>query len=344
MRRLTGLLVALLAFWLALWSLASFAVPKLADRVLAYAIPRIQQAGITVDSLDYGSIRLSPSLTHASAAGVSAAFDLSPTDDIKLSSTFHAQEVSVRLANPVGMRGHLSIENFEVSFHEADRPRRLPFDRLTNAYLHIEELPLVSPRTAMLEILAGLEELFLENALVGNFEFSGDVVMRAQNVTLPARLYTERQDDHFRLRLSKADVRILVEAAEVDLSEEQIDIVSLYPVRLPSLIEITRQARSLSKESYPRDTWLRDALRHVSWSYLLTREFGPEFAKEVTDAQETKVGNTPDERSMDYHNNAVGRRLAGHGTLLTELPRLVRSHPDIIRHPREVGSRTELWR
>jgi len=344
MRRLIGLLVILMVCWLALWGLASLAVPKLADAVLADAMPRLQRAGIAVDSLDYGRVRVSPTLMRASADSVSAAFDLSPTDDIKLSSTFEAEEISVRLANPVRLRGHLTVQNFEVAFHAADRPRRLPFDRLTNASVHIEELPLLAPRIAMREIFEGLEELFFENALVGNFEFSGDVVIRAQDLTLPARLYTERQGDHFRLRFSKADVQTLVEAAEVDLSEQQIDIISLYPVRVPFLIDITRQARSLSKEYYPRDAWLRDALRHVSWSFLLTREFGAEFAKEVTDAQETKAGNSPDERSMDYHNNAVGRLFASNGTQLTDLPRLVRSDPEVIRHPREVGSRTELLR
>lgn len=344
MRHLTRLLLVLGICWLALWGLASFAVPKAAEAVLTYAIPRVQQAGITVDSIEYESIRVSPTLIEASARWPSAVFDLAPTDEIRLSSSFKAQEVSARLANPLQLRGHLTIENFEVSFHETDRPRDLPFDRLTNARLHIEEIPLLSPKTAAREIYDGLEELFLDNALVGNFEFSGDVVMRVQDLRLPARLYTERQGEYFRLRFSKADVQTLVAAAEVDLSEDQIDIISLYPIRVPFLIETTRQARVLSKKSFPDSRWLRDALRHVSWSFLLTQEFGPEFAKEVTDAQETRGGNTPEERSMDYHNNAVGRRLAGNGTRLADLPGLVRSDPDIIRSPAEVQFRTALLR
>ena len=344
MRRLLGLLVVILMGWLTLWGLASLALPKAVDAVLAYAMPTIQRAGITVDSLDFRDVRVAPSLVHASANDVAAAFDLTPADDIALRSTFEAQEVSVRLTNPIRMRGDLTIEGFEVSFHETDRPRGLFFDRLTNAYVHIDDLPLLSPREAILEIFTGLEELFIDNARVGNFEFRGQVLIRVQDLTLPAQLYTERQGDHHRLRFSRDDVRALAAGAKVELSEEQIEIVSLFPIRVPFLIRATRRARSLSRESFPSDLWLRDALRHISWSYLLTQEFGSEFAREVTDAQETRPGNTPDERSMDFHNNAIGRQFAGNGTPLADLPRLVRFHPDVIRHPDEVASRTELLR
>jgi hypothetical protein len=344
MRCLTRLLLFLVVCWLLLWGLASFAVPRAAEAILTYAVPRVEQAGIGVDSIEYEAIRVSPSLIEARIDWLSAVFDLAPTDEIRLSSTFKAQEVSASLANPLQLRGQLTIEDFEVSFHETDRPRDFPFDRLTNARLHIEEIPLLSPRTAAREIYDGLEELFVENSLVGNFEFDGEVVVRIRDLRLPARLYTERQGEYFRLRFSKSDVEALVEAADANLSADQIDIISLYPVRVPSMIETTRQARALSKRHFPGNRWLRDALRHVSWSFLLTREFGPEFAKEVTDAQETRGGNTPEERSMDYHNNAVGRRLAGSGTRFENLPSLVRSHPDIIRSPAEVGSRSELLR
>jgi len=344
MRRLVGLLVVVLMCWLALWGLASWALPRLVDAGLAHALPTIERAGIAVDSLDFRAVSVSPTLIRASADDVAAAFDLSPTDDITLRSTFEAQEISMRLTNPLRMRGNLTIEDFEVSFHETDLPRGLFFDRLTNAHVHIEEIPLLSPRSALLEISTGLEELFIENARVGNFEFRGDVLIRVQDLTLTAQLYTERQGDHHRLRFSKADVQALAASADVELSEEQIEIISLFPIRVPFLIRATRRAKSLSSQSFPSDIWLRDALRHISWSYLLTQEFGPEFAREVTDAQETKTGNTPHERSMDFHNNAVGRRFASDGTPLADLPRLVRSHPDVIRHPDEVASHTELLR
>lgn len=337
MRGLRRLLLLLVICWIALWGVKSVAVPKIATQVLDYAVPRLQRLGIQVEAVEYAAIRVSPTLVEASVAWPSAVFDLAPTDDIRMSSAFKAESISARLANPLQLRGDLTIENSEVSFHETDRPRDLPFDRLTNARLHIDEIPLLSPRTAAREIYDGLEELFLENALVGNFEFSGDLILRVQDLRLPARLYTERQGELFRLRFSRSDVKAIVEAANSSLSEEQIDIISLYPIRLPFLIDTTRQARGLSRRHFPGDRWLQDALPRVAWSFLPTREFGSDFAKEVTDAQEARVGNTPEQRAMDYHNNAVGRRLA-------DLPNLVQGHPDVIRNPNEVGSQSEHLR
>ena len=342
MRRLIGVLMVLALGWLALWGLASLLAPAMADAVVNRVLPRIQGERLAVDSLSYGRVEVSPTLLGLGSDQISAAFDLTPTDKIQLSSTFEADRLAIRLSQPLTMRGDLDLENFEVMFDETDRPQRLPFDRLTNGFLHIEGLPLLNPGQAAGEILTGLEDLFLDNELVGNFEFSGDVLVRIRDVTYPALLYTERSGEQYRLRFRRADLEAMVDAAEVDLSPEQIEIVSLYPIRVPFLFEITRQARGLSNEHYPDDFWHRDALRHLAWSFLLTREFGPEFALEVTDAQETRGTNTPNERAMDFHNNALGRRFAADGTQLQQLPMMVESHPEVIRHPDEVDSRGEL--
>lgn len=344
MRRPTTLLLVLLIAWVAIWGLASLLVPGLVASVLDYAIPAIERAGITVDALEYRDIAVSPSLTSVSADAVTVAFDLSPTDDITLSSSFKARGVTVRLTHLLRLRGSLILDDFEVSLHETDRPRKLFFHRLTEGHLRIDDLPLLSPRRAMIEVFNGLETIFLENASADRFELRGDVEIRVQDREFPAHLYTERKDGASRLRFRESDIQAVADEVAVDLSSEQIEIVSLYPVRVPFLIRITRQAEDLSRRSFPGDRWLEDAMRHVSWSFLLTREFGADFATTVTDAQETRTGNTPDERAMDFHNNAVGRRLANRGVSLRDLPRIVRQDPRVIRHPSEVVLRTDLLR
>jgi hypothetical protein len=40
---------------------------------------------------------------------------------------------------------------------------------------------------------------------------------------------------------------------------------------------------------------------------------------------------------MDFHNNAIGRKLFADRIALAALPRLVREDPTIIRHPDEVA-------
>jgi hypothetical protein len=71
---------------------------------------------------------------------------------------------------------------------------------------------------------------------------------------------------------------------------------------------------------------------------LIPQGFGDLCASSVTNAQEMRLGNTPNERAMDFHNNAIGRRLFAEGEKLEALPQRVRQDPDIIRYPGDVKS------
>ena len=53
-----------------------------------------------------------------------------------------------------------------------------------------------------------------------------------------------------------------------------------------------------------------DAFRHALWIYKMTKEIGPEAAKEFGEAHERTVVNEPGERMMELYNNEIGRRLA----------------------------------
>lgn len=49
-----------------------------------------------------------------------------------------------------------------------------------------------------------------------------------------------------------------------------------------------------------------DAFRHCFWSAMNARDQGKELAKQFGDAHEDFVGNPPNEKTMDLHNNNVG--------------------------------------
>ena len=212
----------------------------------------------------------------------------------------------------------------------------MPFDRFANASATIGDLPLTHPRRAADALRTKLRELFLENQAVGDVDFNGDVMLDVDGAEFVAHLYTDRDGDRFRLRFRASDIQRISDVKGLGLAPEQVEIVSAYPLRTPVIMLLTDQARDQARRYAPDDVWLQDALRHVIWSFLLTRSFGPEFAVKVTDAQEMRPGNTPNERAMDFHNNAVGRRLVADGVAFAALPRRVREDPDIIRHPDEV--------
>ena len=318
------------------WSLASALVPRLAREALPTLQARLEPMGIKLGDVAFSRLRISPWLNGLVLDDLQARLDLKPQDRTELRSQLDIARLEVRLTHLLSLRGAVHATGLEVRLDPSDRPPRLPFDRFSNARLVIGDLPVRDPRQAANAIREKLQALFSENYAIGEVEFSGEVILDIEGVTQVAKLYTEREGETFKLRFREDDIRAIAQAKGMDLVPEQIEIVSLYPLRAPVILALTDQARALAIQHARDDVWLQDALRHVIWSFLLTRTFGPVFATTVTDAQELRPGNTPDERTMDFHNNAIGRRFVSENVPLADLPRRVRSDPDVIRHPEEV--------
>ena len=334
--RIRRYLLLLLFLWAALWVGASALTPSAVHHAIPKLEAQVERLGIRLNELTFTTTHVSPWLNAVALKSFHVRFDLNPRDNFLLKSMTDMEEIEVSLQNPFTLRGSLRAEGLMVQFDASDLPRSIPYGRFTNGTLTIRDLPLTRPRQMAGEIREKLTGLFTENKAVGNVQFSGDVKLKVEGEEIIAHLYTERKEELFRLRFRDNDIRTLSDRMELDLAPEQVDIVSRYPLRVPVLLVITDKARDLSRQHEPRDPWRRDALRHVTWSYLLTKHFGADFAETVTNAQEMRRGNTPNERAMDFHNNAIGRSLFVEGEKLAALPNRVRTDPNIIRHPDEV--------
>lgn len=134
--------------------------------------------------------------------------------------------------------------------------------------------------------------------------------------------------------LDRDDVAALAQEYTHPLTETEIDLVAENPVRAPRLLELSERAiaTAISFRRERRD-FPYDAFRHVYWSWLLTREFGPEFSEKVTDAHE--VGATYESgtasRRMDLHNNSVGRAYALAGVPEQDIIERVYNDPNVVR-------------
>jgi hypothetical protein len=338
-RRTHRLLILLLlvgSLWALAWSLTSALAPRLARKSLPAFQARLEPIGIGLSDVAFSGLRISPWLNGLVLSDLQARLDLKPRDQIQLRSQLDIATLAVRLTHPFSLRGAVQATGLEVRLDPSDRSLRLPFDRLSKARLAIGDLPLGDPRQAANAVREKLQALFSENVAIGEVELSGEVILEIGGVAQVANLYTERVGGTFKLRFREDDIQTISQAKGMDLVPEQIKIVSLYPLRAPVILALTDQARALATEHAPDDFWLQDAMRHVIWSFLLARTFGPVFATTVTDAQELRPGNTPNERAMDFHNNAVGRRLVSENVALADLPHRVRLDRDVIRHPDEV--------
>ena len=335
------LFLIVLITWVVLWIIASLTAPQVVKMMMPKVKSKAQSLGVEVDQVQYKNIRVSPWLNAVTANKVSVDFDLVPNDQHKLSSSFQCEKIQVQLRKPFALRGSVLVQQFNVDVHKADLPMDFPFDSFSDGDVLLADLPLLKPRDAVRELIAGVVTLFQKNVVTGGFIFSGEVQVNVGKKKVPARIYTERRDDEFRLRFRKADVRAVAKELNMQLSDPQVDMVSYFPLRVPLIAAITQRARSISVRYYHGDHWKQDALRHTLWSYMLTDAFGPEFAQFATDAQEAKPGNEHFERLMDFNNNAVGRAFVAEKVKLEEIPRLVLEDPRIVLSPDAAEARPQ---
>jgi len=122
---------------------------------------------------------------------------------------------------------------------------------------------------------------------------------------------------------------------EKPLTDAEVRLVSRHPLRAPRLFELRTYARRESERAARADRRVpEDAYRHVLWSYLLAKEYGADFAREVTDAHEKGgTGNTEGDKRMDLRNNSVGVSYALAGVTEERILALVTADPEVARRP-----------
>jgi uncharacterized protein DUF6973 len=117
-----------------------------------------------------------------------------------------------------------------------------------------------------------------------------------------------------------------------DLTEAEATLLSINPLKVPELLSIMNIAKKESEKFKDNKEIPEDAYRHVLWSYLLTRKYGPVFSKKITDAHEQGDDtNTETEHRMDYNNNEVGRKYALKQYKRNEILDRLLNDPHIIR-------------
>jgi len=210
-------------------------------------------------------------------------------------------------------------------------------------------LDFLRPKKAALQIRYILDEmgdLLQKGRCALSLYFSGSIAFPIKNRSFTARISIQREEGKSFIIMNELDLIAISQEFELKrpLTEEEVKILSRNPFRARRLLQIRNYARSTSKRAHKKNRFVpKDAYRHVLWSYLLTKEYGEEFAKKVTDAHEKGLtGNTEEERLMDINNNTVGRRYALRGLQKSMILKLVMIDPDVIRSPEQVGRKEIL--
>ncbi|MBF0216562.1 MAG: hypothetical protein HQL30_06160 [Candidatus Omnitrophica bacterium] len=101
--------------------------------------------------------------------------------------------------------------------------------------------------------------------------------------------------------------------------------------KIPELAFLSWYSLSEAKKHYECTAYY-DAYKHVLWSYLLTKAFGAEFSRAITDAHEINEDSVSD-YFIDRTNCAAGRAFAESGYRENDLLALVREGKEVVIAP-----------
>ncbi|MCG8308679.1 MAG: hypothetical protein MI975_14900 [Cytophagales bacterium] len=318
---------------------ANYVLKKLSGRIISELQPRLEQQGIIIRNFDYSNVHLT-SYNSCTLKKVDLDFYLNRNlyGKESFSARFNAESISLRFADFENPSFFFTFEDFRIFVAPEETSDKRPFGKLDNGYLKTRiPLYLKNPEESAREILNEVRKLFRENKTPIDLEIDVDALLGIDSREVKVGLFTQREGDITYLKFEDDDIYEAAKAFEIDLAEKEAEIIANYPSKVPAMIKITRDAKRLSKLEKDIDpSFPEDAFRHIFWSYHLSREFGPELAKEISDAHETIPGNTAEERHMDYHNNAIGIQLAQQKMSLEELKHQVLNSREIIRNPEEI--------
>lgn len=188
----------------------------------------------------------------------------------------------------------------------------------------------LNPMVRLMSIWKRLEK---EGTLWAGQQMEGKVWIRFPDKVLFFNLISEHRDRVTYLATRPRDLQVASQQLKQRLTEAELELLARYPLRLPVLFAIKEYSSRIARIAVQRNHGLSEpAYRHLLWSYLLTREYGAEFAERVTTAHEIgETGNTPQKSAMDLQNNALGRQLYLDGVKLRELLEIAKKDPRVQR-------------
>ncbi|MDZ7316311.1 MAG: hypothetical protein ONA69_08990 [candidate division KSB1 bacterium] len=295
----------------------------------------LRERGTPVADLDFDRIGFT-SFNRLSIYGLSGNLVANSAVD-PIEALFSVNRVDLTLAQlrPAAVR--ISLEKFSVI---AEQNKQLPstaIGRVEEGYWSVKK-PMVISRLAeeWRRYRLQLQNLFNEEYFDRDMQLRALVTLKLRGKEAQAMLYTVEEEGGARLRLETRDVQKASEIFQQELSPDEIEIISRYPMRAPVIMQLTSEARRTAREAHRANPAVpEDAYRHVLWSYLLTRQFDADFAKKVTDAHEVLPTNTVAERKMDFINNRIGRNYALNGIPRERILSLVMTDPQVIRRPQD---------
>jgi len=278
--------------------------------------------GISIEQLSFANAKLN-SLDTIVWHDVAAELTLKSQNKIFSGERIlvHLDDLMFRVENIISHKMKCSVIGVTARASAIDHASSLgnnaqQFDSLTDGKASMQfELNFFNRDVAIVQlknILHELKGLLVLGRSKYPLTLTAVISFRVRGENIKALLSIEQVGGEYIIVLNKESVTVLSLLFEEKLTDPEVELLSRNPFRIPQLSRIKDEAQSVSEKAHEKYNLVpEDAYRHILWSYLLTREYGPEFAQKVTDAHEQGVtDNTEAEHRMDYTNNKIGRQYA----------------------------------
>lgn len=299
------LLVALIFYAV----LAAALVP-LTEKARAAVRQKASKLGITIHKLHYDGVYISsPIQLTWKEALAQITF---PAKDFFLAEkviSIAAEKFSIRIKNLQKRKFGIKIQGLTLQIQ--DKIEGDPMEYIEGQNLEIK-VQLKKNISRQLENWAkGLSDLLIYGKTDWPITFSGATYLTFRGKPARVRLSVHPDGDHYKLSLYRQDLDELARRLHEPITDKELDLISQYPLRAPALLKISDYALMASRVAHKAQPVVSEnCYRHVMWSYLLTRQFGEEFAKMFTDAHEAALVDAEGDRDIDLRNNEVGRSYA----------------------------------
>lgn len=173
-------------------------------------------------------------------------------------------------------------------------------------------------------------------------QFSAKELLKIRGNSYAVGLQIEKKGETYCLVADRNDLEVIggkILAKNQVLTPADIEIIANNPIRAPQLLRIKSKASNEAADAFAQNPKVPEhAYRHVLWSYLLAKEYGADFAKQVTDAHEAstdsevrKDTSAEVHHKQDLANNEVGRKYATLGYRESDILGHVMTDPLIVR-------------
>ena len=321
----TLVITALVGIFVMQEQILNYAFQEGKSHILDFA----QKAGISIDELDAQELRFAG--TDAITFGSFTTLLTLPNQK-QLSLSLQESKASFDFKlNIAQLKGtEFNIQVIDPEKDEDAKPLVFKGTKLRFKFLVDRK----NPQGSVQEVIKQFQEILNEGKTSLNISMKGTLSMEFEGKDRDVGIKTTKKDDTTLLQMEKESfLEVIGPTAAEDLTEAEIEVLSSYPLRVARLLRIKNYSKKRAGQLAVQDNFPQDAYRHILWSWLITKEFGPEFAELVTDAHEIGAKYADDEwaTNMDYNNNTLGRKYFAMGIKEVGLQAKVLSDPEVIK-------------